>query len=239
VQALDLDFQPRAYADMHDRPSSNDREGWVSNDSSGEQSSTRNVESIPDDAEASLAEERTFVRRMWQGDERAFQQLFLRYARPLCDLAVSYVQARDVAQDLVQDVFCRIWEMRDKLAIPQNARAYLYATTRRRALDYLRHQRIVRRVEDMSFDESEYPGLGARPRDIDAGLIDQEQYTLLVRAIAELPERQRRVFALRWYHHLSYAEIAEVLGISVKGVESLRMRAIESLQKKLRRVLDP
>jgi len=189
--------------------------------------------------EAALREEAALVVRMWHGDERAFHQLFVRYAGSLCEVAVSYVHVRDVAQELVQDVFCRVWEQRNRLAIPDNVRAYLYATIRHRALDYLRHQRVVQQVTDAPFEPGEYPGLGEQAPSVDDRIVDQERHELLLRAIAELPERQRRVFELRWYHHLSYAEIAAVLEISVKGVESLRARAIESLQKKLRGVLEP
>jgi RNA polymerase sigma-70 factor (ECF subfamily) len=192
-----------------------------------------------DGAVVCLSEETDLVVRMWQGDEQAFHRLFVRYARPLCDVAFSYVHIRDVAQELVQDVFCRVWEQRERLAMPDNVRAYLYATIRHRALDYIRHQRVVRHVTEMPFEEGEYPGLGEQSAGVDERLVDQERYDLLLRAIAELPERQRRVFELRWYHHLSYAEIADVLGITVKGVESLRARAIEALQKKLRGVLEP
>jgi RNA polymerase sigma-70 factor (ECF subfamily) len=181
--------------------------------------------------------DRELADRVWGGDERAFRVLFERYVRVLCEVAVSYVKLREVAQELVQDVFCRVWEQRDQMVPPDNVRAYLYAATRHRALDHLRHQRVVDQVSDAPFAPGEHPGIGEPVAGADEQLLARERRELLLRAIAELPERQRRVFELRWYHHLSYAEIGAVLDISAKGVESLRARAIEALQKKLRGVL--
>ena len=175
--------------------------------------------------------------RVARGDEGAFHELFTQYSRVLCEVAFAYVHDREVAQELVQDVFCRVWEQRDRLVIRENVRVYLYSAVRHRALDHLKHERIAHRTEETSFTTGDYPAMSVPPPRQDEGLIEQERREIIGQAIADLPERQRRVFELRWYHHLSYAEIADVLGMTVRGVESARARAIESLQMRLQRVL--
>ena len=178
------------------------------------------------------------VARMRAGDEPAFAALFGRYAKVLFDVAMRYVATRDVAQDLVQDVFCRLWEQRGDLHVRETLRVYLYASIRHAALDYLKHARIEQRVADSAPAADEYPGM-SRPSALpDRQLLDEERHRLIEAAVEALPERQRMVFLLRWQHQLSYAEIGAIMGLSQKGVESARARALESLREKLRGVLD-
>jgi RNA polymerase sigma-70 factor (ECF subfamily) len=178
------------------------------------------------------------VTRIQAGSAEAFQAVFLEYAQVLADIAFAYVKRRSVAQELVQDVFCRLWEQRATLAIRVSLRVYLYAAVRHRALDHLKHQRVTTQASEAVYLPGEHPGMGAPLPRADELLIEQERLQLLYAAVEALPERQREVFRLRWEHHLSYAEIAEVTGLSLKGVESARARAIESLQRKLRGVWD-
>jgi len=179
----------------------------------------------------------TWVARLRAGDEQAFAHVFFAYAGLMCDVAMHYVHTRDIAQELVQDVFCRIWERRDALVVREGLRVYLFAAVRNRALNHLKHERVERRVAEEMPAASELPGMGTAPVSPDAGVIDTEQRQLIEAAIDALPERQRMVFRFRWQHNLSYDEIGTIMGLSKKGVESARARALESLQQKLRRVL--
>jgi RNA polymerase sigma-70 factor (ECF subfamily) len=189
--------------------------------------------SAPPHAER-LAEHASFLQRLQQGEESAFEELFVLHFRPLCTMAYAYLRSRDLAQDVVQEVLCRLWEQRATLIIRQSVHAYLGVAVRHQSLSVLRHQRVTRRVEDMPHGD-EYPGLGASTgASADHAVLADEARQLVDRAVAALPERQRAVFALRWREERSYAEIASMLGVSVKGAESIRRRAIETLQKTLR-----
>jgi RNA polymerase sigma-70 factor (ECF subfamily) len=100
-------------------------------------------------------------------------------------------------------------------------------------LDYRRHAAVTGRVHERCTREAVSPGQGqiSNPEEqyemaeLDAAIRD---------AIECLPERCRLVFTLRWQHHLSYAEIAETLGIAVKTVENQVTRALKALRTKLR-----
>jgi len=172
--------------------------------------------------------------RISRGDVSAFEGLFNRYSRALCGFAYSYVRRRDIAQEIVQDVFCRVWTQREALTVRTSMRVYLYAAVRNRALDYLVRRRLEQSVEHRSDTQAYHSSISGPV--VDEQMVEDERRALLVAAIAELPERQRAVFELRWQHHLPYAEIARVLGMTVKGVESARARAIESLQHRLQGV---
>jgi len=178
------------------------------------------------------------VARIRAGDVVAFEYVFRRYVPLLCEIAYRYVAVRDIAQELVQDVFLRIWENRGELAIQESLRVYLYAAVRHRAVNHLKHERVERRVVDTAPAAGEHPGMGGASISAEEELLNAERRQLIEMAIEDLPERQRMVFRLRWEHHLSYAEIGSIMGLSQKGVESARARAIQSLQKKLQGVLD-
>lgn len=172
----------------------------------------------------------------WPGDEATFHAVFVAHFQGLCDAAYLYVRSRDMAQDIVQDVFCRMWEQRATLVIRRSILAYLHTAVRHQAFDTLRHRRTVQRVEEAEFDD-EYPGLGMPSAWPDHAVLAAEQWTILEVAIAALPERQRLVWRLRCQDELAYTEIAAYMKSSVKGVEALRRRAVLSLQHSLRHLI--
>ena len=155
-------------------------------------------------------------------DEQAFETLFLDHYTSLCEFVDSYVHAPDVAEEIVQTVFLRIWEGRDAWQPTNGARAYLFAACRNQALDLLRHERIVSRTANFS-----------PPARADAELEAAELVERLRRVVAQLPERRRLVVVLRWQYQLTNPEIAEIMAISVKGVEMQFSRALADLRREL------
>jgi RNA polymerase sigma-70 factor, ECF subfamily len=159
------------------------------------------------------------------GDEGAFETIFRRHVTHLCTLAYRYVESRDLAAELVQDVFLRLWRNRAEWDLQESIKGYLYRATRNRALDYLKHENVERRWAEDS----------ARARLVDADAHDPTSDVVddLARALTFLPERRRQVFLLRWRHDLSYAEIAELMGTTPKTVENQMTRALRTLREHL------
>jgi RNA polymerase sigma-70 factor (ECF subfamily) len=170
-------------------------------------------------------------------DERVFASLFLEHYASLCEFVDSYVRAPDVAEEIVQGVFLRLWESRASWQPKHGARAYLFAACRNQALDMLRHEKIVNRTAELSFDFS-LAQTSVPPR-AQAELEAAEIADRLRTAVARLPERRRLVVVLRWQHQLTNPEIAQIMGISVKGVEMQFSRALADLRRAFDlRVLD-
>lgn len=167
--------------------------------------------------------------RIRRGDERAFAELFLEHYASLCEFVDSYVRAPDVAEEVVQAVFLRVWQGRDSWEPTRGARAYLFAACRNQALDLLRHEQIVARTAPAVSGMSQW----SIPKLADADLEAAEIAERLRAAVAELPERRRLVVTLRWQHQLTNLEISRVLGISVKGVEVQFSRALADLRRRL------
>jgi len=177
------------------------------------------------------------VARIRAGDEHAFAALFLEHYSALCQFVDSFVRAPDIAEEIVQAVFLRIWEHRRSWDPRAGPRAYLFASCRNQAVDALRHEQIVAQ----SIGRDAYLGVGrsSAPRLADTELEAAELAEKLRSVVAELPERRRLVVILRWQHQLSNPEIARILGISVKGVEMQFSRALADLRRHLgSRLLD-
>jgi RNA polymerase sigma-70 factor (ECF subfamily) len=162
-------------------------------------------------------------------EEREFEALFLEHYASLCEFTDSYVRAPDVAEELVQAVFLRLWESRRSWVPKRGARAYLFAACRNQALDYLRHEQIVERTANVVSEI----GQGSAPPRADVRLEAEELGDRLRAVVSRLPERRRLVVVLRWQHQLTNPEIARVMGISVKGVEMQFSRALADLRREL------
>jgi RNA polymerase sigma-70 factor (family 1) len=158
------------------------------------------------------------------GDAQAFEQLFRRYAEPLYDCAYGYVGSRDVAQEVVQQLFVTLWERRRVWQVSGTVVTYLYRAVRNGALNALRDGR--RRVP---LKERVYEATGIE-QEVEAADLARA----VARIVARLPERCREVFRLNRYHHLTYAEVAQVLNISAKTVEVHMARALRELRARLK-----
>ena len=165
--------------------------------------------------------------RLRQGDETAFDEIFRAWYPSLVRSAESIARSRAVAEEIVQDVMLELWRRRESLARDTSPQAYLFQSTRNRALNHVRHQRVERKVEPILTSRSDIEASAP------AELVEEEIEVALRSAVAELPERCREVFELSRVNGLKYSEIAAVLGISVKTVEAQMGKALRSLRLKL------
>jgi len=166
------------------------------------------------------------------GDEAAFESLFRAYAGPLHAFAYSYVGSQVAAQEIVQDLFARMWERRETIETPRSAYAYLFSATRNRAISYLRSRRaehsfLARALHAAGTRDA--PAGAPQERELEAESLAEA----LDQAVKELPPRCREVFALTRNQQLSHAQVAEVLGISPKTVQVHMGRALALLRQKL------
>lgn len=181
--------------------------------------------------------ERDLVARIRAGDAAAFSELFQEHFASLCGFVASYVRAPEAAEELVQDLFCTLWQRRAEWDPPGRVRHYLLAAARNRALSHLRHRQMAERKTrrwsgPMRVDDLP-PGIGDPLAQPDRDVELRELADACRHAIHALPERRRAVVTLRWQHQMSHADIAHALGISVKGVEIHLTRALKTLREKL------
>lgn len=162
-----------------------------------------------------------------RGDRTAFDTIFRTYYAPLVRVAERLVGRHAVAEEIAQDVMVELWRRRETLSMEDSPRAYLFQATRHRALNHLRHERVERGGAPHIADASGSP---ATP---ETHLTEGEIQDAVDEAIRELPSRCREVFELSRLHGLKYAEIARVMGISVKTVEAQMGNALRVLRERL------
>ncbi len=180
----------------------------------------------------SIADEDLFA-AIQQGDEGAFERIFHRYYSALCSFVGNYVARADIAKEIVQEVFYRVWINRSNLRDHSAVKTYLYSTAKNHTMNFLRREKLSRRsFVDGDFD-SHVDNRAAPNSSAESSVLMEELLVAFNRELNTLPESQRTVVTLRWHHHMNYAEIAEVMGISIKGVETQHLRAIKKLRASL------
>lgn len=186
--------------------------------------------------EPTAPNERAWIDGTRTGDYKAFDSIFAAYADPLCAYVYGLLQSRDDAQELVQDLFLWIWENRARWEVSGELRTYLYRAARNRAISTIRHRRVQRLFHLRSEAQSTEAPLASRGvvlPDAQDRIETAELSAQISLAIGELPERCRQVFLLTREHHMSYAEVAEVMQISPKTVENHMARAFAGLRAAL------
>jgi RNA polymerase sigma-70 factor (ECF subfamily) len=177
--------------------------------------------------------------RIRAGDRAAFELVFRAHYPELYRFARAHLSDATEAEDAVQDVFLRIWRDRERLNTTAPPRSYLLAAVRNQVIDLLRRRALQRRWID-SLDATGAVRAGEpSPHDIPtahagtdpAGLSELE--TAIRRAIAELPERSRTAFLLCRQQQLTYAEAAEIMGVSPATVKTQMARALAVLRSAL------
>ena len=172
-----------------------------------------------------------------RGEVAAFDALFGALYTPLCEFARGFVRSSHAAEELVEDLFLKLWTDRERLAVRGSVTSYLYVAVRHRAINHLTRLKLERRHAETARWE-EHWGARHSVNDADDRLREDELYAHVCVAVDALPPRGRQAYVLYYQHHLSYAEIAAVMGISVKTVENQLARSLKMLCLKLKDVLD-
>src|SRR6218665_430495 len=149
-----------------------------------------------------------------QDDYTAFKQLYLLTYKPLLRFALIYTHNTHLAEDVLSDVFLKLWTRRDKLDEVQNLRVYLYTAVKNTALNY-RNRQMTDWEENDPVEEqaSGYP-------DPEKSLIAADTERRIRQAVHALPPRCKLIFQLAKEEGLRYKDIADILGVSVKTIDS-------------------
>ncbi|MEO5643153.1 MAG: RNA polymerase sigma-70 factor [Bacteroidia bacterium] len=160
------------------------------------------------------------------GNEVAFKQLFHFYYEPLCRYATGIIKSADEAEEIVQQVFLRIWERRTELNITVSFKAYLYRSVHNASLNHKQ-----RNKDHLRFDDVQLRVVHAAEasHEMDVKTLEKE----IEKALDALPPQCRKVFEFSRFEELKYREIAELLDISIKTVENQMGKALRIMRERL------
>jgi RNA polymerase sigma-70 factor (family 1) len=167
--------------------------------------------------------ERELLLLITQGDENAFRELMFAYQPLLLTYVYRLTRSESHAEEIVQDVFLKVWMGREALDVVQNFRNYLFIICRNYALDQLR--KIVRERELALEWENEQE----HKQTVTDTETDEFIFTLLDEAVNQLPPQQQKVYLMARRQGLSHADIARQTGLSVLTVKKYMKLAIASV----------
>ncbi len=162
------------------------------------------------------------------GNHKAYEMLFTQWYAPLCDYAYGIIYNMAEAEDIVQKMFCRLWDQRNKIEIHTSIKSYLYKMV---------HNDSLNRIKQQKIREGHHQYLAYAMNSTVENTSDLATHNELNKkieaAIGNLPPRCREVFELSRFEYLSYAEIAQKLDIASGTVEKQIMKALRLLRVEL------
>lgn len=172
--------------------------------------------------------ENDIVLYLQQGDERAFKWLYDTFRPQVYHTALQYLKSNELAKEVVQDVFLKIWTERSQLGHVLSIKAWIYKLAKNHILNRLKRIAIENKAKDYfvsNFVEEDLTTV--------YHVEHHEYHNLLKEAIYALPDQQRRVFELARYEKLTYEAIAKELKISPMTVKTHMARALANLRAKM------
>ena len=175
--------------------------------------------------------EKKLIQRVKRGDREAFDRLFEDYYQNLCNFAFLMVRDETAAEEIVTEVFYRLWCKRNEIHIRASLKKYLSKSVYNVSLNYLKHIGILKQYKDLYI-------VLHKEKEIIAGdyntsplaLLEYDELESLVNeVIDDLPDQCRKVFTMNRFSGMKYLEIAEALNISLSTVKYHMSTALDKL----------
>ena len=158
-------------------------------------------------------------------DEAAFSELYVRYKDKLYYFCLHLLKSKEEANDIVQEIFIRIWESRNFINPDLSFSSFLYTMARNRILNYFRDIDIDEKVKEILATQKV-----TEEEAIDPKIIYTEYQVILQNAISQLPPQRRKIFNMSRIESMSHKEIAAELGISVNTVQEHISEALKFIK---------
>ncbi len=157
-----------------------------------------------------------------------FEILFNDHYSRLCAYAYNFLKEQEGSEEIVQEVFFKLWVNRTDIVIQTSMESYLYRSVRNASLNLIKHINIREKYKQHNQEAIAY----SEQEDRDP--VNASELELKIRSsIDQLPEQRKKIFILSRYEQLKYKEIAEQLGISVKTVENQMGKSLKYLRTEL------
>ena len=173
-------------------------------------------------------DERQLVLRLKDGDQASFHTLYSTYAPKLFAFSKRYLNSQEDAEEIVQDVYIKLWKKKSHFKGDMNIKAYLYKSVYNESINRYKRRQLERRFLNNTINENY---LACRE---DNDTSNEHMHLLLHRKISTLPSKTARYLHLNKFRGLTYQEISEKCKISVKCVEYHISKALKILKTELK-----
>lgn len=164
-----------------------------------------------------------------RGDMVAFEVLFKTYYGELCNYAYRYFRDKDTAEEVVQDLFYKLWEKKETLVIRSSIRSYLYRSVYNNSMMLLREKATRKTTNKLPVNSEMIPG-----DEPDIRLQTNELDQIVQTTLSSMPQKVRKIFEMSRFEGLKYKEIALRLLISIKTVEANMGKALKLFRENLK-----
>ena len=170
--------------------------------------------------------------------QSSFEELYKLYSKQVYNLCVSYVNNAEDAEDITQETFISIFQKLDQFQETSSSKTWIYRVTINKCLDFLKSRKAQKRFGIFTslfhqetnkpvFEVADFNHPGVR-------MENKEEMAILFNVIASLPDQQKTAIILTRIEEHPQKEVAEMMNISVKSVESLLQRAKNNISKKIK-----
>lgn len=164
-----------------------------------------------------------------QGDEKVFESVFFEYYQPLCVHARRFLIDPEMAEEVVQDMFYKLWERRNAIVINTSLSSYLYKAVTNHSINFLKYHQHLKKYQDFVGFRTDH----TQTESAHEVLLHSDLQHKLNNLVLEMPEKRRMIFEMNRFEGLKYAEISKKLNISVKTVEAQMSKALDFMRDKL------
>jgi RNA polymerase sigma-70 factor (family 1) len=173
-------------------------------------------------------QEREILLRMKQGDELAFEKIYRLYSPKLYGKLLRLLKSVPQTEEILQDVFLKIWEYRSSIDPEKSFNAFLFKIAENKAYDFFRKAARDKKLEAelIALSTINYIAL-------EEFVADNEKLVFLENAISKLPPQRQQVFRLCKLEGKSYKEVSELLGISLSTISDHIVKATKSIREHL------
>ena len=173
------------------------------------------------------------IKSLQKGEKFAFEAVYTDFFGVIYHLSLQYLHDEKIADEIVQDSFIKIWEIRETLNDRFNIRNFLYTITKNNCLNYLRNQKTaLKHQENLKYLEMQFNYEALEKM---GSYMEFEELRLKIdQTIGSLPDELRETFLLSRFDELQYKEIAEKLSVSIKTVEARMTRSLKILRHELK-----
>lgn len=168
------------------------------------------------------------LKKIKEGNIKSFEYVFKLYYSGLMIYAFGITGRKDVAEEIVQDVFYKIWKDRESIQILHSIKSYLYGAVRNQSFQYCEHQEVKERYRQKILSANE-----VHQDNPEEQFLINELEEIINCTLRKMPPRRQQIFRMHRINGKKYKEIADELSLSVKTIEAEMTKTYQTLRKEI------